>query len=227
MERGIRAQDIVTKESFENAVMVHAAISGSTNATMHLPAIAHEFGIEIDADTFDRMHRGAHYLLNIRPSGDWPAQYFYYAGGVPRVMEEIRSMLHLGAMTVTEKTLGENLDALKKSGFYEHCDELLREKTAHLSRRPPRTDIIRTFENAKGTDGSIAILKGNLAPEGCVIKHTACPKARKRASRPCCTATSAPATRSLSAMRVRAAAGCPRCSIPARPSAQTRRSLPA
>lgn len=146
------------------------------NATMHLPAIAHEFGIEIDADTFDRMHRGAHYLLNIRPSGDWPAQYFYYAGGVPRVMEEIRSMLHLDAMTVTGKTLGENLDALKKSGFYEHCDELLREKTAHLSRRPPRTDIIRTFENAKGTDGSIAILKGNLAPEGCVIKHTACPK---------------------------------------------------
>ena len=92
------------------------------------------------------------------------------------LMEEIRSMLHLDAMTVTGKTLGENLDALKKSGFYEHCDELLREKTAHLSRRPPRTDIIRTFENAKGTDGSIAILKGNLAPEGCVIKHTACPK---------------------------------------------------
>ena len=92
------------------------------------------------------------------------------------LMEEIRSMLHLDAMTVTGKTLGENLDALKKSSFYEHCDELLREKTAHLSRRPLRTDIIRTFENAKGTDGSIAILKGNLAPEGCVIKHTACPK---------------------------------------------------
>ena len=144
--------------------------------TALMPATAHEFGIEIDADTFDRMHRGAHYLLNIRPSGDWPAQYFYYAGGVPRVMEEIRSMLYLDAMTVTGKTLGENLDALKKSGFYEHCDELLREKTAHLNRRPPRTDIIRTFENAKGTDGSIAILKGNLAPEGCVIKHTACPK---------------------------------------------------
>ena len=92
------------------------------------------------------------------------------------LMEEIRSMLHLDAMTVTGKTLGEILDALKKSSFYEHCDELLREKTAHLSRRPPRTDIIRTFENAKGTDGSIAILKGNLSPEGCVIKHTACPK---------------------------------------------------
>ena len=89
VKKSITAKDIVTKKSFENAIMVHAAISGSTNATMHLPAIAHEFGIEIDADTFDRMHRGAHYLLNIRPSGDWPAQYFFYAGGVPRVMEEI------------------------------------------------------------------------------------------------------------------------------------------
>ena len=175
-EHNLTPDKIVTMKSFENAIMVHAAISGSTNSLLHIPAIAKEFGIEIDGDTFDRLHRGAHYLLNIRPSGDWPAQYFYYAGGVPRVMEEIRSMLHLDAMTVTGKTLGENLDALKKSGFYEHCDELLREKTAHLSRRPPRTDIIRTFENAKGTDGSIAILKGNLAPEGCVIKHTACPK---------------------------------------------------
>ena len=113
---GIKAKDIVTMKSFENAIMVHAAISGSTNATMHLPAIAHEFGFEIDADTFDRMHRGAHYLLNIRPSGDWPAQYFYYAGGVPRVMEEIKSMLHLDVMTVTGKTLGENLEELKNLG---------------------------------------------------------------------------------------------------------------
>ena len=108
VKRGICAKDIVTKESFENAIMIHAAISGSTNAIMHLPAIAHEFGIEIDANTFDRMHRGAHYLLNIRPSGDWPAQYFYYAGGVPRVMEELRSVLHLDVMTVTGKTLGES-----------------------------------------------------------------------------------------------------------------------
>ena len=176
VRKGIRAKDIVTRESFENAIMVHAAISGSTNATMHLPAIAHEFGIEIDADTFDRMHRGAHYLLNIRPSGDWPAQYFYYAGGVPRVMEEIKSMLHLDVMTVTGKTLGENLEHLKNSGFYEHCDAILAEKTQGLSRKVTREDIIHSFDNAKGTDGSIAILKGNLAPEGCVIKHTACPK---------------------------------------------------
>ena len=173
---GIKAKDIVTMKSFENAIMVHAAISGSTNATMHLPAIAHEFGFEIDADTFDRMHRGAHYLLNIRPSGDWPAQYFYYAGGVPRVMEEIKSMLHLDVMTVTGKTLGENLEDLKKNGFYEHCDAILQEKTRGLGIKVTREDIIHSFDNAKGTDGSIAILKGNLAPEGCVIKHTACPK---------------------------------------------------
>ena len=180
--QGITAGDIVTKKSFENAIMVHAAISGSTNATMHLPAIAHEFGIEIDADTFDRMHRGAHYLLNIRPSGDWPAQYFYYAGGVPRVMEEIKSMLHLDVMTVTGKTLGENLEELKKSGFYDHCDKILKQKTANLSIPVSRTDIIHTFADAKGTDGSIAILKGNLAPEGSVIKHTACPKNMFRAT---------------------------------------------
>ena len=182
VKQGIRAEDIVTMKSFENAIMVHAAISGSTNATMHLPAIAHEFGFTIDADTFDRMHRGAHYLLNIRPSGDWPAQYFYYAGGVPRVMEEIKSMLHLDVMTVTGKTLGENLEDLKKSGFYEHCDRILREKTEALGLSVSRTDIIHDFDHAKGTDGSIATLRGNLAPEGCVIKHTACPKNMFRAT---------------------------------------------
>ncbi len=176
VEKGITAADIVTMKSFENAIMVHAAISGSTNAVMHIPAIAHEFGFEIDADTFDRMHRGAHYLLNIRPAGDWPAQYFYYAGGVPRIMEEIKDMLHLDVMTVTGKTLGENLEDLKKNGFYEHCDEILKAKGAAIGREIKRTDIIRDFDHAIGTDGSIAILRGNLAPEGAVIKHTACPK---------------------------------------------------
>ena len=176
IEKGITAGDIVDMRSFENAIMVHAAISGSTNAIMHIPAIAHEFGFEIDADTFDRLHRGAHYLLNIRHAGDWPAQYFYYAGGVPRVMEEIKSMLHLDVMTVTGKTLGENLEELKKNGFYEHCDAILAEKSKIIGRQIKRTDIIRSFDQPNGTDGSIAILRGNLAPEGCVIKHTACPK---------------------------------------------------
>ena len=92
------------------------------------------------------------------------------------MMEEIKSMLHLDVMTVTGKTLGENLEDLKKNGFYEHCDEILQEKTKGLGIKVTREDIIHSFDNAKGTDGSIAILKGNLAPEGSVIKHTACPK---------------------------------------------------
>ncbi len=169
-EKNLRPHDMVTMENFENAIMVHAAISGSTNALMHIPAIAHEFGIDLDADTFDRMHRGAHYLLDIRPAGRFPAQYFYYAGGVPRVMEEIKSMLHLDAMTVTGKTLGENLEELQKSGYYEKCDEYL--KKTGLA----RTDVIRSFEKPIGSDGTIAVLRGNLAPEGAVIKHSAVPK---------------------------------------------------
>lgn len=175
VKNDITIGDIVTRESFENAILVHAAISGSTNATMHIPAIAHEFGIDLDADTFDRLHRDAHYLLNIRPSGDWPAQYFFYAGGVPRVMEEIKQHLHLDVMTVTGRTLGENLQTLRENGWYSRCDELLRSQAVRLGRTIDRTDIIRDYAHAKGLDGSIAVLRGNLAPEGCVIKHTACP----------------------------------------------------
>ena len=178
----MRPSDIVTMESFENAIMVHAAISGSTNCLLHIPAIAHEFGFEITGDTFDRLHRGAHYLLDIRPAGKWPAEVFYYAGGVPAIMEEIKEHLHLDVMTVTGKTLGENLEELKKNGFYEHCDALLAEKSKKIGREIKRTDIIRSFDEPIGTNGSIAILRGNLAPEGCVIKHTACPKAMFKAT---------------------------------------------
>lgn len=167
---GLKAGDIVTMKSFENAIMVHAAISGSTNSLLHIPAIAHEFGLEIDSDTFDRMHRGAHYLLDIRPAGKWPAQFFYYAGGVPAVMEEIKSILHLDVMTVTGKTLGENLEELKNNGFYDRCEEYL--KPWNLK----RTDVIRKFDKPIGDNGTVAILKGNLAPEGSVVKHSAVPK---------------------------------------------------
>ena len=170
VKRGLKASDIVTKEAFENAIMVHAAISGSTNSLLHIPAIAHELGIEIDSDTFDRMHRGAHYLLDIRPAGRWPAQFFYYAGGVPAVMEEIKSMLHLDVMTVTGKTLGENLKELKANGFYDQCEQYL--KKWNLK----RTDVIRRFDHPIGDNGTVAILKGNLAPEGSVVKHSAVPK---------------------------------------------------
>lgn len=172
---GLLPRDMVTYKSFENAIKVHAAISGSTNTLLHLPAIAREFGLEIDSDTFDKMHRGAHYLLDIRPAGRWPAQFFYYAGGVPRIMEEIKSILHLDVMTVTGKTLGENLEDLKKSGYYEKCDEYL----AKTGLR--RTDIIRPFDKPIGDDGTIAILRGNIAPDGSVVKHSAVPAKMHRA----------------------------------------------
>ena len=168
--------DIVTMESFENAILVHAAISGSANCLLHIPAIAHEFGIQITGDTFDRLHRGAHYLLDIRPAGRWPAEFFYYAGGVPAIMEEIKSALHLDVMTITGKTLGENLQELKENGFYDRCQKWLCEANKKYGLSLTRSDIIRPYDQAIGTEGSIAVLKGNLAPEGAVIKHTACPK---------------------------------------------------
>jgi len=173
---GMQLSDIVTMDSIENAILVHAAISGSTNAVMHLPAITREYGIEIDGDTFDRLHRGAHYLLDIRPAGKWPAEFFYYAGGVPAIMEEIKQHLHLDAMTVTGKTLGENLEDLKKNGFYEKCQQWLDKANEKYGLSITKEDIIRPYDKAIGTDGSIAVLRGNLAPEGAVIKHTACPK---------------------------------------------------
>lgn len=172
---GLKARDIVTIDSFENAIMVHAAISGSTNSLLHLPAIAHEFGLKIDEQTFDTIHKKASYLLDIRPTGKWPAEYFYYAGGVPAIMEEIKGNLHLDAMTVTGKTLGENLEDLKANGFYEKCDEYMSKVGLK------RTDVIRPIDNPIGTNGTIAILKGNLAPDGAVVKHSAVPKQMHKA----------------------------------------------
>lgn len=182
LTENMRPSDIVTMNSFENAILVHAAISGSTNCLLHIPAIAHELGIEITGDTFDRLHRNARYILDVRPAGRWPAECFYYAGGVPAIMEEIKKHLHLDAMTITGKTLGENLDDLKQSDFYERCNKWLGEFNKRFScsmthgKDIVKEDIIRPYDKAIGTDGSIAVLKGNLAPEGAVIKHTACPK---------------------------------------------------
>lgn len=172
----LRPSKLLTRESFENAILVHAAVSGSTNCLLHLPAIAHEAGIEIDIDTFDRLHRQVPYILDLRPAGRWPAEFFYYAGGVPAVMEQIKGLLHLDAMTITGHTLGENLEALKQNGYYDRCRQAMelsnRRRGLHLTAE----DVIRPAGNPLGTGGSVAVLKGNLAPEGAVIKHTACPK---------------------------------------------------
>jgi dihydroxy-acid dehydratase len=167
---GFRPRDIVNEKSFENAVIVHAAVAGSSNSLIHLPAIAREFGVPLDAADFDRIHRGARYLLDIRPSGKWPAQFFHPAGGVPRVMEEIKAKLNLDVMTVTGKTLGENLIDIKNSDFYQ-------KGAAELARLGvKREDVIRPFDAPVGEDGTIAVLYGNLAPDGAVVKHSAVPQ---------------------------------------------------
>jgi len=166
IHKGIRPADILTRAAFENAIRVHAAISGSTNALIHLPAIAHEFGIDIDENLFDRLNQETAYLGNIQPSGKYLSELFWYAGGIPRVQIELRDMLDLNVMTVTGKTLGENLAEIEKEGFFRRGEGYL--ANYHLKRE----DVILTRDQSKGF-GSIAVLKGNLAPEGAVIKFSA------------------------------------------------------
>lgn len=157
----------MTIQAFENAIMVHAAIAGSSNSLLHLPAIAHELGIQLSPDLFDKIHRKIPYLLNIRPSGFWPGEYFWYAGGVPAIMEEIKEFLHLDVKTVTGRTLGENLKDLQLNGFYENCHKYLPALGVKVG------DIIKPLHTPIKAQGAIAILKGNLAPEGAVVKHSA------------------------------------------------------
>lgn len=164
---GLKPSGILTPEAFENAIMVHAAIAGSSNSLLHLPAIAHELGIRLSPDLFDRIHRQVPFLLNIRPSGFWPGEYFWYAGGVPAIMEAIRHFLHLDAMTVTGRTVAENLETIRQSGFYERC-------RSHLTRLGVQPEqIIYPLHAPLKKQGAIAILTGNLAPEGAVVKHAA------------------------------------------------------
>ena len=163
----LKPSDIMTIQAFENAIMVHAAIAGSSNSLLHLPAIAHELGIQLSPDLFDKIHRKIPYLLNIRPSGFWPGEYYWYAGGVPAIMEEIKEFLHLDVMTVTGKTLEENLKDLQLNGFYENCHKYLPTLGVKVG------DIIKPLHTPIKAQGAIAILKGNLAPEGAVVKHSA------------------------------------------------------
>ncbi len=167
-QKGIKPADILTREAFENAIKVHAALSGSTNALLHLPAIAHELDIEIDAQLFDRINREVPYLVNVQPSGKHVSEMVWYAGGVPRVQLELKDMLDLDVMTVTGKSLGENLKQLERDGFFQRGEGYL----ANYSIK--REDVIYPVSKSK-TFGSIAVLKGNLAPEGAVVKFSAVP----------------------------------------------------
>ncbi len=165
-EKEIRPSDILTLAAFENAIKVHAAIGGSTNALLHLPAIAHELGLAIDPRCFDRLNREIPYLTNIQPSGAYLTELFWYAGGIPRVQMELREMLDLNVLTVTGKTLKENLKALEKEGFFRRGEGFL------ANYKVERKEIIRSAKGNKA-QGSIAVLKGNIAPDGAVVKYSA------------------------------------------------------
>ncbi|WP_255666846.1 dihydroxy-acid dehydratase [Halanaerobium polyolivorans] len=167
VNNNLKPADIVTKKSFENAIMIHAAIGGSTNALLHIPAIAHEFDIEIELELFDKIHRQIPFLANIKSGGEYPSRYFWYAGGVPQIMKELKDYLHLDQLTVTGKTLAENLAELDKFSYLNYMTSDAPEQL------PAKKKIIYPAGDPINEQGSLAVLKGNLAPMGAVVKHSA------------------------------------------------------
>ena len=174
IEDGLTADKILTQQALDNALTVHAAYAGSSNALLHLPALAQQLGLECDLDRFQAANDRTPWLVNVRPSGKWDANLVWMAGGVPRVMWELRDQLHLEALTVTGKTVGENLEELGESGFFER--QPLHLENYGLALR----DVIASVDEPLAARGGMAVLKGNIAPEGCVIKEAAVrPEARK------------------------------------------------
>ena len=147
----LRPRDILTTEAFENAVTAAMALGGSTNAIIHLIAMAGRAGAALDLDRFDELSRRTPFLANIRPSGKFLMEDFYYAGGLRAVLRRLGDLLHPGCLTVNGRTLGENIaDAVVSND-----------------------EVILTREAPLGPEGGLAVLRGNLAPGGAVIKHTA------------------------------------------------------
>ena len=147
----LKPRDILTLESFENAITADMALGGSTNAIIHLIAMAGRAGIRLELDRFDKISRRTPTVANIRPSGQYLMEDFYYAGGLRALLWEIRDLLHLDCLTVTGATLGENIQDAK---VY-------------------RPEVIRPLAEPLSAEGGTAILWGNLAPNGAVIKTTA------------------------------------------------------
>jgi dihydroxy-acid dehydratase len=151
LEQDIKPRDIMTHDAFENAIRVVLAMGGSTNAVLHLVAIAHEAEVAITIDDFDRLSRTTPYLTDLRPAGRYAMPDLDRSGGIPVVMNELlgAGLLHGDALTVTGKTVAENL-----AGF---------------DRKPDRK-VIYPISDPRSPTGGLAILKGNLAPEGAVMK---------------------------------------------------------
>jgi dihydroxy-acid dehydratase len=149
----LKPRDIVTKKAIENAVAVIMATGGSTNAVLHYLAIAHAAEVEWSIDDFERVRRRVPVICNLKPSGQYVATDLHRAGGIPQVMKLLldAGLLHGGCLTITGRTLAEEL--------------------VHVSSTPPAgQDVIRTLDKALYAEGHLAILKGNLSPEGCVAK---------------------------------------------------------
>ena len=166
-EKEIRPSQIMTKEAFENAIIIHSAIGGSTNGVIHLTSLARELGLTIKPETFDEINHQIPHIGNINPSGQHLTEAFWFAGGVPMVARELRDMLHLDVMTVTGRTLGENLEDLEKDGFFNRY-------TGYLSNYGLKREQVIFPVSEASEKGSIAVMRGNLAPEGAVIKYAAC-----------------------------------------------------
>ena len=151
LEQDLKPRDIMTREAFENAIRVVLAMGGSTNAALHLLAIAHEADVELELEDFDRLSRTTPYITDLRPGGRFVMSDMDKVGGVPVVMKELANagLIHQDCMTITGKTVGENL--------------------AEVDTEPDER-VIYSVPNAKSDTGGLVILKGNLAPEGCVMK---------------------------------------------------------
>ena len=149
---------ILSEKSLENAIRVLMAIGGSTNAVIHLSAFAGRMGVELPLDKFDAISRTTPLLVNLRPSGQYHMEDLFEAGGLPAVLRELAPLLHLDCMTVNGKTLGENLAA---------TFAWQPEGAARLRQ------VVRPLKEPLATEGSIAILRGNLCPRGAVIKQSA------------------------------------------------------
>ena len=152
LESGLRPRDILTKQAFENAIAVVVAIGGSTNAVLHLPAIARETGVKVTLDDFDAIARRVPHIADMRPGGRFVQTDLDRAGGVPLVMKELldAGLLHGDAMTVTGRTVAENLAAVRVPSDGQ--------------------GVILPVDKALEATGTLVVLKGNLAPEGCVMK---------------------------------------------------------
>lgn len=167
VEDNIIVSDIINERSIENAITIHAAVGGSTNAVVHLIALANEVGLEIDVDVFDKIHKRTPYLTNVLSTGAYPTEFFWYAGGVPAIMDQLRDFLNLDVLTVTGHTLGENIDNWLNNGNREKQNLYLK------NYRTSPGEIIKSASDPIASDGGIAILKGNIAPLGSIVKHSA------------------------------------------------------